>query len=96
MNYLSHQSEFGDKFDKHLKDLEQNIKNIYEIKNEYDKNWVYINETLDAENHLKISLRIEIWMLTLERRSKGFRLDTAATLLFYSTPLGLDKHNDAI
>jgi len=36
MNYLSHQSEFGDKFETHLKYLEQNIKSIYEIKNEYE------------------------------------------------------------
>jgi len=35
MNYLSHQSEFGEKFDSLLKDLELSIKQIYNVRNQY-------------------------------------------------------------
>ena len=36
MNYLNHKSEFGDIFDANLKELEKDIRNIYQVRNEYE------------------------------------------------------------
>ncbi len=36
MNYLDQQSEFGDKFESSLKNLEKSIKDIYKIRNKYE------------------------------------------------------------